>query len=182
MKRFLILGMAVAALVVASAPAPAQQPGSAAPQVGEEAPDFRLKATDGKEYSLKEFRGKKAVVLAWFPKALTTGCTLELNSLRDEFAMLAADKVQVFGISNDSVELNKQFSEKNQYSFPLLSDADKSYSKALGVTNPSNGFPYRWTFIIDRKGVIREIDKNVNPRTHGRDLSAKLEALGLGKK
>ena len=172
----------LAALAFASAPAPAQQPNPAMLQVGDMAPDFKLSATDGKEYTLKEFRGKKAVVLAWFPKALTNGCTLELNSLRDEYAMLATDKVQLFGISIDPVDLNKQFAEKNQYTFPLLSDPDKSYAKTLGVLNATNGFAYRWTFVIDKKGVIRDIDKMVNPRTYGRDLTTKLEGMGLGKK
>lgn len=183
MRLLLSIGIAAAALLVAPTPAPAQQPVPGMLQVGDTAPDFRLSATDGREYSLKDFRGKKAVVLAWFVKANTPGCTTELTSLRDEFPVVDTEKVQIFGISNDSVEINRQFAEKNQYRYPLLSDPDKSYARALGVLNPTNGFAYRWTFIIDKKGVIREIDKSVNPRTHGRDLSTKLEALGLsGKK
>ena len=95
---------------------------------------------------------------------------------------LSKFKVQYFGASVDPVELNKQFSDKNSYNFPLLSDPDKSYAKALGVLNPANGFANRWTFIIDDKGVIRDIDKMVKPGNHGKDLAAKLEALGIPKK
>src|SRR5687768_11481080 len=95
---------------------------------------------------------------------------------------LSKYKVQVFGASVDPVELNKQFAEKNSYSFPLLSDPDKNYAKALGVLNPGNGLAFRWTFIIDDQGVIREIDKKVAPANHGKDLAAKLESLGVPKK
>ena len=94
---------------------------------------------------------------------------------------LSKFKVQVFGASVDAAELNKQFSDKNSYNFPLLSDPDKSYAKALGVLSPA-GYAMRWTFVIDEKGVIREIDKTVKAGSHGKDLSAKLEALGIPKK
>jgi peroxiredoxin Q/BCP len=90
-------------------------------------------------------------------------------------------RVQVFGASVDPPALNKEFSDKNKYNFPLLSDPDKTYAKALGVLSP-NGFAMRWTFIIDEQGVIREIDKKVAPANHGKDLAAKLEALGIPKK
>lgn len=87
-----------------------------------------------------------------------------------------------FGASVDPPELNKQFSDKNQYNFPLLSDPEKSYAKKLGVLNPANGFTFRWTYIIDDKGIIRDIDKTVKPGSHGKDVLAKLEALGIPKK
>ena len=91
-------------------------------------------------------------------------------------------KVQVFGASVDPVEENKKFAELNKYQFPLLSDPDKSYAKALGVLNPERGFANRWTYVIDEKGTIVEIDKMVKPGNHGKDLAAKLEALGIPKK
>jgi peroxiredoxin Q/BCP len=98
--------------------------------------------------------------------------------------MSALSKYQVvfFGASVDTPELNKQFSDKNSYNFPLLSDPDKSYAKALGVLNPANGFASRWTYIIDKDGVIREIDKMVKVGSHGKDVAAKLDALGIPKK
>jgi peroxiredoxin Q/BCP len=95
---------------------------------------------------------------------------------------ISAYKVQVFGASVDPPEKNKEFSDKNSYNFVLLSDPDKSYAKALGVLNPGNGFSQRWTYVIDDKGVIREIDKGVKPGSHGKDVASKLEALGIPKK
>jgi peroxiredoxin Q/BCP len=95
---------------------------------------------------------------------------------------LSKYKVQVFGASVDPVEKNKEFSDKNSYNFVLLSDPDKSYATALGVLNPQNGFASRWTYVIDEQGVIRDIDKNVKPGNHGKDVAAKLDALGIPKK
>lgn len=179
-RRYAIaLGVVVAGALVAAA-VRAQEP--RVPGVGDPAPDFKLTGTDGKEYTLRQFRGKKAVVLAWYPRALTSGCTLECNSLRDEATTLAGYDVEVFGISVDPVALNKQFAEKNGYNFVLLSDPDKTLARALGVLNPANGLAFRWTFVIDKQGIIRAIDKTVNPRTHGKDLVARLEELGIPRK
>ena len=91
-------------------------------------------------------------------------------------------KVQVFGASTDSVEDNQKFSNNNKYNFVLLSDPDKSYAKALGVLHPTGIFAQRWTYVIDDQGVIREIDKSVKVANHGKDVAAKLEALGVPKK
>lgn len=91
-------------------------------------------------------------------------------------------KVQVFGASVDPVELNKQFATKNMYNFPLLSDPDKSYARTLGVLSPAGTVAQRWTYVIDEKGIIRDIDKGVKPGNHGKDVAAKLEALGIPKK
>jgi peroxiredoxin Q/BCP len=87
----------------------------------------------------------------------------------------------VFGASVDPVDANKKFSENNNYNFVLLSDPDKAYAKALGVLSPA-GFANRWTYIIDKEGVIREIDKMVKVGDHGKDVAAKLDALGIPKK
>jgi thioredoxin-dependent peroxiredoxin len=95
---------------------------------------------------------------------------------------LAKYNVQFFGASVDPVEVNKQFSEMNKYNFPLLSDPTKAYAKSLGVLNPAGTFAQRWTFIIDDQGFIREIDKSVKAGSHGKDLAARLDALGAPKK
>lgn len=95
---------------------------------------------------------------------------------------LAKYRVQVFGASVDPVELNKQFAEKGSYNFPLLSDPDKSYAKKLGVLNPAGTYAQRWTFVIDDKGILRDIDKAVKVDNHGKDVAAKMEALGIPKK
>lgn len=91
-------------------------------------------------------------------------------------------QVQVFGASVDPMERNKRFAEKNGYHFVLLSDPDKGYAKALGVLNDAGTAAQRWTFIIDDKGIIRQIDKKVSPASHGKDLAKELEALGIPKK
>jgi peroxiredoxin Q/BCP len=181
MKWLLGLG-ALLALALSTLAAPAGAQDAAELKVGDKAPDFKLTGTDGKTYSLKEFAGKSAVVLAWYPKALTRGCTLECKSLRDAKDELAKYKVAYFGASVDPVDLNKQFITENSLNFTLLSDPDKTYAKTVGVLNAERGVANRWTFIIDDKGVIRDIIKTVNPPTHGADLVAKLEALGIPKK
>ena len=91
-------------------------------------------------------------------------------------------EVKVFGISTDSVEANKEFCAANKYQFTVLSDPDKSYARELGVLSPQNGFARRWTYVIDKDGVIREIDVMVKPGTHGKDLAARLEALKVPRK
>ena len=91
-------------------------------------------------------------------------------------------KVQVFGASTDSVEDNQKFSNNNNYNFVLLSDPEKTFVKALGALRPDGMFAQRWTYVIDDKGIIREIDKSVKTMTHGKDVAAKLEALGVPKK
>jgi thioredoxin-dependent peroxiredoxin len=97
-------------------------------------------------------------------------------------SQLSKYNVQVFGASTDPVELNKQFSEKNSYNFPLLSDPEKGYAKALGVLSANGAYAQRWTYIIDDKGIIRHIEKTVMPGSHGKQLAAKLEELGIPKK
>lgn len=95
---------------------------------------------------------------------------------------ISSYKVQVFGASVDPPEKNKEFADKNKYNFVLLSDPDKTYAKALGVLNPQNGFTYRWTYVIDDQGIIREIDKAVKTGSHGKDVATRLEALGIPRK
>ncbi len=97
-------------------------------------------------------------------------------------SVLSQFKVQVFGASTDPVELNRQFAEKGKYPFPLLSDPEKGFAKAWGVLNEANGFARRWTYIIDDQGVIRHIDQAVKPGSHGKDLAARLQELGIPKK
>jgi peroxiredoxin Q/BCP len=94
---------------------------------------------------------------------------------------LSKFEVQFFGASVDPVEANKQFAEKNKYNFPLLSDPDKSYAKTLGILGPS-GFAQRWTYVIDKDGIILDIDRMVKPGTHGKDLADKLEKFGVPKR
>src|SRR3954449_813964 len=107
-------------------------------KVGDQAPNFKLQATDGKTYQLTDFKGKEAVVLAWFPKAFTQGCTIECKSLAEHGDMIKKYNEQYFMISVDPLEGeqgNKAFAAAHNADFPLLSDPDKKTAEAYGVLN-----------------------------------------------
>jgi peroxiredoxin Q/BCP len=148
-------------------------------KVGDPAPGFSLKGSDGKMYSLDQFKGKSAVVIAWFPKAFTGGCTKECKSLRENTRALHALKVAYFTASVDTPEENKRFAESLDLDYPILSDPEKTVANAYGVLNPARGMANRWTFYIDKEGIIKAIDKTVNAPQAGEDIAAKLKELGL---
>jgi peroxiredoxin Q/BCP len=152
----------------------------AGPQVGELAPDFRLRASDGKTYTLSEFNQEKFVVIAFFPKAFTGGWTAECKALRDSDKQIRNFDVAYFMASTDSLENNTGFAEKNQATFPILADSAREMSQAYGVLTPV-GFARRWTFYIDDTGIIRKIDKRVDVRRAGEQLVSNMEALGFPK-
>jgi peroxiredoxin Q/BCP len=170
--------MVVAAMLMMAAAGGAQTP---APElkVGDQAPDFSLQASDGKTYKLSDFKGKQAVVLAWFPKAFTQGCTIECKSLAEHGDMIKKYNVKYFMASVDPIEGeqgNKAFAAAHNADFPLLSDPDKKTAEAYGVLN---GRPVasRWTFYIGKDGKILAIEKKVNPPTSAEDMAAKLGEL-----
>jgi peroxiredoxin Q/BCP len=149
-------------------------------KVGDMAPDFKLQASDGKTYRLSDFKGKKAVVLAWFPKAFTSGCTIECKSLAKNGDKIRKYDVAYFMASVDPVEGekgNKAFAESEKADFPMLGDPTKETAKAYGVINPEWGMANRWTFYIDKDGRIAAIDKAVKPATSAEDMVAKLAEL-----
>jgi peroxiredoxin Q/BCP len=145
-------------------------------QRGDEAPTFSLPGSDGRTHALAEFRGQKTVVLAWFPKAFTGGCTVECESIGARAERLREHDAVVFGMNIDTPETNREFARSTQVGFPILSDADGSVARAYGVLNAS-GFPSRWTFYIGLDGRILEIDKQVRVSTHGTDIERMLNAL-----
>ena len=160
-------------------------------KVGDQAPDFTLQATDGKTYKLSSFKGKQAVVLAWFPKAFTQGCTIECKSLAENGDKIRKYNVAYFMASVDPLEDNIRFAkatsvklsetntvDKKEADFPLLSDPTKKTAEAYGVMN-ERGFTNRWTFYIGKDGKIQAIDKDVNARlaTSAEDMAAKLGDL-----
>ncbi len=150
-------------------------------KVGDKAPDFELKGSDGKTHKLSDYHGKTTVVLAWFPKAFTGGCTKECKSFRQNSKALKSTGVAYFTASVDDAETNKKFAESLDLDYPILSDPSKETAKAYGVVHEGRAVPERWTFYIDKDGVIRAIDKSVQQRTEqaGEDVVAKLKELGL---
>lgn len=146
------------------------------PVIGKPAPDFTLPSTTGENVSLKQFKGKKSVVLYFYPKDETPGCTREACAFRDAYEELERAGVAVLGISNDPMETHQRFREKNRLPFPLLSDEDAQVSRAYGVYKQKNlyGKKYlgieRTTFLIDRTGRIAQIWPKVKVEGHVEDV------------
>ena len=157
-------------------------------KVGDQAPNFKLQATDGKTYQLSDFKGKQAVVVAWFPAAFTRGCTIECKSLAENGDKIKMYDVSYFMASVDPIEKNKEFAKattvklgdqevtKKEADFPLLSDPTKETAKAYGVLS-ERGTAMRWTFYIDKTGKISYIEKTVKPDTSAEDMITKLAEL-----
>jgi peroxiredoxin Q/BCP len=150
-------------------------------KVGDNAPNFELKGSDGKTYRLSDFKGKKPVVIAWFPKAFTGGCTKECKALKEQGDEIRKYDVAYFTASVDEPEQNKKFAESLSVDYPILSDPTKETARAYGVLN-ERGMANRWTFYIDKNGKIAQIDKKVNTETHGKDIAAELKNLGVSSK
>jgi peroxiredoxin Q/BCP len=168
-----VLGLGVLSVVIVAGAAAAEL------KVGDPAPAFSMQGSDGKTYTLDQFRGKSAVVVAWFPKAFTGGCTKECKSLRENSKALHDLKVAYFTASVDTADENKRFAQSLDLDYPILSDPDKTVANAYGVINPTRGMANRWTFYIDKEGIIRAIDKAVKVDNAGADVAAKLKALNL---
>ena len=162
-------------------------------KVGDMAPDFALQGTDGKLHRLSDYRGKQAVVVAWFPRAFTQGCTIECKSLAENGDKIQQFQVAYFMASVDTLEQNIEFAkattvklgdrvvEKKEADFPMLSDPTKEVAARYGVLN-ERGTANRWTFYIDRNGRIAAIDKTVRPDTSAEDMVARLGELKVARR
>ena len=149
-------------------------------KVGDPAPDFALKGSDGATHRLSGYRGK-AVVVAWFPRAFTSGCTIECKSLAQNGEQIRRFDVAYFMASVDPLEGpqgNQAFAESHEADFPILSDPTKEVATQYGVLG-ANGLPQRWTFYIDTDGRIAHIDKSVRPATSAEDMLARLEGMNV---
>ena len=144
---------------------------------GAEAPDFVLRDQNNQEVRLSEFRGRRAVLLVFYPLAFTGNCQGELAAIRDNLPDFANDDVQVLTVSVDSAYSHKVWADREGFEFPLLSDfwPHGEVAHAYGVFNPVKGFANRGTFVIDRDGVVRFAEM-VGPG-QSRDQSAWREAL-----
>jgi peroxiredoxin Q/BCP len=124
---------------------------------GDKAPDFELKANDGRTVRLADYRGKKAIVLYFYPKDETPGCTIEACTFRDEYEDFTAAGAEVIGVSDDSVASHDDFAKHHRLPFVLGSDPDGALREKMGVTRGLAGMlPGRVTFVIDKDGVIRD--------------------------
>jgi peroxiredoxin len=125
--------------------------------VGAQAPDFTLRDQNNQEVRLSEFRGRKVVLLVFYPLAFTGTCQGELAEINDNLSEYANDQVQVLTVSVDSPYSHKVWAEREGYNFPLLADfwPHGAVAQAYGVFNPDAGFANRGTFVIDAAGMVR---------------------------
>jgi thioredoxin-dependent peroxiredoxin len=147
------------------------------PKVGDMAPNFRLPATRGKDVTLKEFKGKE-VILYFYPKDDTPGCTAEACSFRDHESDIAKEHAVVLGVSIDPLESHQKFKEKHDLNFPLLSDQTADVAKMYGVWKEKNLYGRktwgvaRTTFWIGSDGRIKRIWKKVDTAKHAEEVLA----------
>ena len=150
--------------------------------VGSPAPEWKLQGSDGKTYSLADFKGKQGVVIAWFPKAGTSGCTAELRDMRDRAAEIAAYDATVFLASLDPPERNAEWAKEEGSKHVILSDPTGEVARAYDVAGIGGLFAKRWTFYIDKDGAVVAIDKDVKTGQAGADIAKKLGELGYPKR
>ena len=177
MKAFVISALALTFVCLVTAPVVAAEL-----KAGDKAPDFKLPGSDGKSYSLKDFAGKKAVVIAWFPKAFTGGCTAECKNMKEEGETIRKFDVAYFTASTDTPKVNKEFAKELGLDYPILSDPSKKVAQAYGVVHEKRPVAERWTFFIGKDGKILHIDKKVQTKSHGKDIAATLKKLGVEEK
>lgn len=152
--------------------------GQASIGVGDVAPDFVLDGSDGRKYRLSDFRGRSAVVLAWFPAAFTGGCTAQCRSVERSRNTLQAFDVALFGASVDDPRTNREFAAALALGFPILSDPDLTVARAYGVLAAS-GLTARWTFYIGLDGRVIAVDRQGTTAGHGSSIEDTLVRLGL---
>lgn len=150
-------------------------------QVGDIAPNFSLPSTTGKTVSLQEFLGKKRLVLYFYPKDDTPGCTKEACSFRDHLPQLEAKDTVVLGVSADGIKSHEKFITKYNLNFPLLSDEDHQVSEAYGAWGEKSMYGKKYfgmirkTFIIGKDGKLEHVFHKVTPAEHGKEI---LDLLG----
>lgn len=146
---------------------------------GSKIPSFTLPDQHGKEVSIDDYVGKSNLVIYFYPKDDTPGCTAEACSFRDQFAVFEDAGAQVFGISSDSVDSHRRFAEKHNLPFTLLSDSEKKVRKAFDVPADMLGLiPGRVTYIVDKAGVVRHVfNSQLNTSKHVEEALKVLEQL-----
>lgn len=146
------------------------------PMINKPAPDFKAPATNGKTVSLSDYKGQW-LVLYFYPKAFTPGCTAESCSLRDGFSEIQKLNATVLGVSLDDLETQKKFKAKYNLPFDLLDDKNKKIAKAYDVLGMLGLYAQRKTFIINPKGTLVYIFDKVSSKTHDQEVYKKLKEL-----
>jgi peroxiredoxin Q/BCP len=142
--------------------------------VGSAAPDFTVNDHNGNATSLKDFRGKK-VILWFYPKADTPGCTIEGQGFRDNYNDISQKNTVVFGVSLDNEADNKAFAEKFSFTYPLLCDVNSEIALAYhAIQNADDQYASRISYVIDENGIIAEAIDKVDTKTHSGDLCSRL--------
>ncbi len=136
-------------------------------EIGDQAPDFSLPDENGQIQNLSQYRGQKVVVY-FYPKDDTPGCTKEACGIRDLFSQFTDNRIVVLGVNYDDAASHKKFKDKHNLPFLLLSDGDKSVSKQYGADGMF--FPSRKTYLIDEEGILIKIFENVNVLTHAEEI------------
>ncbi|MDV7187473.1 thioredoxin-dependent thiol peroxidase [Lutibacter sp. TH_r2] len=148
-------------------------------KAGDKAPNFEALDNQGNTIKLEDYSGKKLVVF-FYPKASTPGCTMEACNLRDNYKAFLAKGYDVLGVSADSAKRQQNFINKNELPFPLLADEDKTVINAFGVWGPKKfmGREYdgihRTTFVIDENGIIEEVFSKVKTKLHAAQIFGEL--------
>lgn len=170
MRRKVVLTV-LGSILLTAALARAADTAPTTPAVGTQAPPFTLTSDQGKPTKLSDFRGRW-VVLYFYPKDFTSGCTIEAHNFQRDLSRYEANNAVIVGVSVDTAESHKDFCAKEGLNFRLLSDPDAKVSTAYGSVMEHDGKTYsaRNTFLIDRKGKIAKVYTGVNPETHSREV------------
>jgi len=137
-------------------------------QEGQPAPNFSAQDDQGKSVNLKDFRGKKNVILYFYPKDDTPGCTIEACNFRDDISKFQSKDTQILGVSFDNASSHQAFKSKFHLPFPLLVDTDKKIAKLFEVQGDQ--YAARDTIVIDKEGKIKKILRKVDPKVHSGEL------------
>jgi thioredoxin-dependent peroxiredoxin len=166
-------------LAVALLPGQSAEP-SKTPKVGDKAPLIEGKDQDGKDWKLADLVGKKVVLLYFYPKDDTQGCTKQACGLRDRVGDLKKDNVEVVGVSMDNEESHKKFIAKHNLNFPLLADTDGKIVEAYGAKMPNRNLARRVSFLIGKDGTIAHVTDVPSADTHLAEMKDAVEKLKKG--
>ncbi|MGF1601080.1 MAG: peroxiredoxin [Thermosynechococcaceae cyanobacterium] len=175
LRCFFAIVLSLGLLIGSSVSAPALAMGGVLPPMNEPAPEFSLPTNSGDgDVALSDYRGQWVVVY-FYPKDFTSGCTIEAQRFQRDLPKYQAKNTQIIGISVDSVDSHAEFCDSEGLRFPLLADEEGSASKAYGSW--MNFFSMRHSFIVDPQGILRETYVKVRPSVHSEEILARLDEL-----